>query len=580
MSQPKEKSENPVILGGINSKASPYASGIREFRDINNMNFSTPGSLTKRPGTTLYVGATVSGRVTGGYEFEQLSGASYHIVTANTTAYTITNTGYVAVKTGLANGPLFDFVTFVDRMFACNGTDFFKFDGSNSSNVGLPNGMTGWGVTAVVGGGLSGLYIASFGYLNDRGYHGPAANGITISLNGSTFGTIGYYGLSAPSGFGITAIALYRTSPNSIDLAGTTYIPAAGTTINDTGFPLTTRLAPTSYYFTMIPRYIEIYNNQAFYAGFSSMPSSVAWSQIGEPEGIEPDFDVEFRTNDGDRVTGMKTYNGSLVVTKERSFHRITGDNPDNFLFQEISDQYGCLSNRAMVTFENKLWFLDSKGIVEYDSASFGVISNKIEPIFDNMNIAAARENAVAAHVKQYNEIWFAIPCDGATYNNCIIVFDYDVKAWTVYKGNNLQISSLWLAKGQLGIKSPFFGNYTGAIFNFGISLMGDNGKGITCSFDSGFLAARGQTTESMYRRFYLDVDPVLGVTQAITTEFKTNYGTTIQASRTMYQNPFQSRVDFGLSAKSIQVSVFHVSATLSCKINGFAFESRFQRPT
>lgn len=578
MSQPKSKDESYNLLGGINSKASPYVNGPMEFRDIVNMNFATPGALSKRPGTTLYVGATISGRITGGYEFERLSGASYLIATANTNAYTATQSGYNAFKTGLLNNAIFDFVTFVDRLFACNGQDFFKYDGTTPTNVGLPAGASGWGITGVVGGGLSGIYIASFGYLNDRGYYGTPASGITISLNGSTFGSIGYYCLSAPTGFGITAIALYRTSAGGVDLAGTTLLPAASTTATDTGFPLTTRLAPSTFYFTLVPRYMEIYNNQLFMAGFSSLPSSVVWSQIGEPEGIEPDFEVEFRTNDGDRVTALKAYNGALVVTKERSFHRITGDNPDNFLFQEVSDQYGCLSNRAVVTFEDTIWFLDSKGIVEFNGANVKVVSNKVEPIFQAMNVDAAKENACAIHARQFNEVWFAIPINGSTTNNCIVVYDYITSGWTHYDG--LDISSLWIARGGLGTKTPMFGNYSGAIFNFGASLMGDSGRGITCSFDTFFLASRGQTTENQYRRFYLNVDPIIGITQAITVNFRTNYGTTVQATRTMYQNPFQSRVDFGLSAKSIQAEVFHVSATLPFKVNGFSFESRLQRQT
>jgi hypothetical protein len=231
-----------------------------------------------------------------------------------------------------------------------------------------------------------------------------------------------------------------------------------------------------------------------------------------------------------------------------------------------------------MVTFENKLWFLDSKGIVEYDSASFGICSNKVEPIFKSMNVDAAKENACAIHARDFNEVWFAIPCNGSTVNNCIVVYDYITNAWTHYEG--IDLSSLWLARGQLSAKTPMFGNYSGAIFNFGASLMGDSGRGITCSFDTFFLASRGQTTENQYRRFYLNVDPILGITQPITVNFRTNYGTTIQATRTMYQNPFQSRADFGLSAKSIQAEVYQSSATLPFKVNGFAFESRFQRAT
>lgn len=559
----------------MNSKASPYANGPTELRDIVNMNGATPASLTKRQGSTLYVGATVSGRISGGYEFIRLSGASYFIATANTNAYTVTSS-FNAFKTGLLNGALFSFSTFVDRLFACNGQDFFKYDGANTTNYGLPNGATNWGVTAIVGGGLSGTFVASFGYLNDRGYFGPAANGITIALNGSTFGTIGYYGLTAPSGFGITALSFYRTNAGAVDLTGTTYAPASTVTANDTGWPLTTRLAPNTFYFTLVPKYLELFNNQLFMSGFSTIPSTVVWSQIGEPEGIEPQFSAEFRTNDGDRITGMKFYSSSLVVSKENSFHRIDGDNPSNFTLNEVSDQYGCLSHRAMVVFNDRLWFLDTKGIVEYNGANVNIVSNKVEDIFTRMNRTAARENAAAIHVKDANEVWFAIPIDGSTVNNAVVVYDYLSEEWFRYEGFNA--SSLFIAKGAQSKRVPFYGGYSGNLFNFGISLMGDNGSAITCMVKTAYSIAGDHTEERQWRRFYIDVDPVLGTTQAIQINMRTNYGSTIQLSRTMYQNPFQSRVDFGIPSRSIQAEIVHASATLPFKLNGYTFESRFQR--
>jgi hypothetical protein len=579
MAYDKIKTESYALLGGMNSKASPYVQGPMEFRKLVNVNFSSPGALSGRPGTVLYLGATLSGRITGGYEFERLDGSSYLILTANTNAYTVTGS-FNVFKTSLLDNALFDFVTFVDRLFACNGQDYFKFDGTNTAPYSLPAGLEGFGLTAIGGGslisgGVTGTFVASYGYVNERGYFGPLAAGITITMFGASYNSIGYVGLSAPAGFGITGIALYRSSPGGVDLFGTTTTAASTVTVTDPGWPLTARVQPDSIYFTLIPKYLEIYNNQLFMAGFSAFPSTVHWSQIGEPEGVEPDFNAEFRTNDGDRITGMKPYNGSMVVTKERSFHRITGDNPENFLIQEISDQYGCVSNRAIIQFEDNLYFLDPKGIVEYNGANVKVVSNKVEEIFSRMNLAAARDNAAALHFRQNNEIWFGIPV-GSTINNTLVVFDYLAQAWTTYEG--LNVSNLFSAKGSLDQRVPFYGGYTGSVSYFGTTLTNDNGAEITYMILPPFMAPAGQTTESQWRRFYLNVDPVLGFTQAITINLRTNYGTTIQATRTMYQAPYQSRIDFGLSARSIQPEIISASASFPIKVNGYAFARRFQR--
>lgn len=580
MAYPQFKDETYQLFGGINSKTSEYLNEITEFRDLSNLHFTVPGALSKRPGSASYLGATVSGRVHSVYQFNRLNGASYLVAGANTNLYNVTST-FSPVVTGLQSGALMDFSTFVDRLFVANGTNFFKYDGSNGYLFSLPPGSTAsWSASVIIGGGslATGTYVFAYGYVNERGYYGPPSNGITLSVVGSSLCGVQYFGLTQPVGnYGATAIALYRTSVGGIELANTTLTAITTTTVTDPNWPLTSRTEPTSLFFTLAPKFIEIYNNQLFMGGFSLIPSTVYWSEIGEPEDVEPEYFAEFRTNDGDRITGLKSYLGSLIVTKQNSCHRVTGDNPSNLVLQEITDQYGCLSNRSMVTFNDYLWWLDRQGIVEYNGANIGIISNKVQPIFDNMNITAAMDNAVAIHNKKFNEVWFAIPTSGATLLNTVVVYDYLTKAWTKYEG--LNISSLAVAQGSISEQTPFFGNYTGSINYFGASFYNDNGAAITCMIKTRWHANRGQTTENMYRRFYLNLDPIIGFTQAINLEFRLNYDdTTISATNTMYQTPYQSRIDFGLSSRSIQAAAYHTSASTPIRVDGYTFTSRFQR--
>jgi hypothetical protein len=560
-----------------------YDNGPREFRSIVNMNFLIQGALSQRPGSALYTGATIIGQLTGGVEFERLNGASYIVVTANTNAYTATAAGFNAFKTGLLNNALCDFTTLVDRLFAANGNDFFKFDGSNTSNYSLPYGITTFGVTQAVGGsltpGVTGVFTASYGYVNDRSYYGPAGSGITITINGITFNSISYYNMSVPSGYGISAIAFYRTSNNGAALFGTTTMDAgavSGATFVDNGFPLSTRLNTGSFYLTLIPKYFEVFNNQLFMAGFSGFLSTAYWSEIGEPEAVDPASFAEFRTNDGDRITGMRTYQGSLVVSKQRSLHRVTGTDPTNFIISEITDQYGNLSKRTMLVWEDQFWCLDAKGIVSYNGANVGIVSNKVEDVFMRMNIPAAIDNATAIHYKQFNEVWFSIPVDGSTINNLIVVFDYIAQAWTTYEG--IAPSVLFLAKQTFTQKQPFFGGYSGSLSYLSATLPNDNGRAITCRIQTAFDIPRGQTTESLFRRFYMNVSSVLGITAPITINLRTNYGSTIQSTQTMYRSQFQSRVDFGLPGRSIQAEVVYSSASFPLTVFGYGWDSRFQR--
>lgn len=572
MDEDKLKQESYQLMGGMNSKVSTYVNSTAEFRRIVNMNFVNPGALTQRPGTSLYVGATVSGKITGGYEFERLNGASYIVATANTNAYTVTGAGFNAFRTGLTNNALFDFQPMVDRLFAANGYEFFKFDGTNSSRYSLP-APTGASAGPIAGGSIGdGTYSVGYGYLNDRGYYGPISNVTTVTL-GAGNNSINYNGMTLPSDYGISAIVLYRSIAGGIATFGSTTIGFT-TSFTDTGSSLGVRAAPTNLWFTMAPMYLELYNNQLFMGGFTGAQSTVYWSQIGEPEGVDPTFFAEFRTNDGDRVSGMRSYQGSLVVFKERSFHRITGDNPSNFSLIEISDQYGCISNRASIVYEDIMLFLDPKGICYFDGANTKILSNRVEPVFNSMNVSAARNQAFAIHYRKYNEVWFGIPTGDSTINNTIVVYDYLADAFTTYEGVN--ISTSFYAKGSTNDKTVFYGGYTGSIGYFGSSFLSDGGAGITCLLESGYHVRDAKTGTALWRRFYADViQSSLLINATISITFNTNYGTSTAITRYITPTAFQTRVDFGIPAKSIQFVMGYQSATFPLQLNGYAFEAR-----
>lgn len=319
-------------------------------------------------------------------------------------------------------------------------------------------------------------------------------------------------------------------------------------------------------------------------AGFSATPSSLRISNLaaGDPisnndvESVDPVNSIfDFRSNDGDRITGVRTYNGSLIVTKKNSIHRMTGDSISNYSIQEINDSYGCLSQWTLLVWEDLLWFLDVKGICEYNGANIKIVSSKVQEVFESMNLNAAVDNACAVHDKLHNELWFAIPCNGATMNNTIVTYDYLAQAWTTYRGND--ISRLFVARGVYDQNKVFMGGYTGSISNFDSSLTSYFGRGITCLATTGF-HNNGQTVEQFWRRFYLNLEPIAGSSQSIDCVFKVNYGSTVGATGTIYQDPFQSRLEFGTSSKSINAEFTHYSATLSLKVYGYTFESRYQR--
>jgi hypothetical protein len=230
-----------------------------------------------------------------------------------------------------------------------------------------------------------------------------------------------------------------------------------------------------------------------------------------------------------------------------------------------------------MVIFEDVLWMLDRKGIIQYNGANVIIASTKMDSIFARMNYKYAQREACATYHKAINQVWFSFPVDNAEENNMTVVFDIITKQWTKFEGFKPAVTTI--AQSSLSIPQMFYGGYPGGIFHFSESYMVDYGaSGMTCLFQTPYYAPTGHTTERQFRRFYLDVDPITGSSVPIQLNFLPNFGTSVGHTAQIYQNPFQSRIDFGIPAKSLSVQAKFFSATHSLKVNGYTFESRYQR--
>lgn len=324
------------------------------------------------------------------------------------------------------------------------------------------------------------------------------------------------------------------------------------------------------------PKYIESHISRQFFSGFLDEPNKVVFSEIGKAEVTLPESNFNVVTNNGDYITGLKSFGQKFYIFKKDSFHVLTGDNPDNFTLLEVSLEYGCLSNRAIAVFDDIMLFLDRKGIIRFDGANFTNISTQIEPIFDRMNIDAALGKATMIHDKRRNQILIGIPLDSSTINNATIVYDYDLGSWTKYEGYNPAVFAV--VRGRLRDQTAFYGSYSGIVANFGASYLSDNGVAFTCLAKSRFLADMGETTQQMFRRLWLNVEPVTGATSPIGIEFFADYASTPSYTRVMYQTPFQNRIDYGISAKALSVQFTQTSASLPCKIFGYGIASRYLR--
>ena len=213
MAYSKIKTESYQLLGGMNDKASPYNNTPNEFRELTNYQFSEPGALDKRYGSTLYAQGS-STKILGLYEYNRLNGASYLLFNDSSGLYKTSLTGTTLIggytlqistaninQVGGAPGKA-DFLSFSDwallsvRPESQSSTQYIssyslrKTQGTTLYLFGLPPYNQGFSVTEGIGittlsigtpaggslsAGVAAVFYLTFAWQNNRGYIGPAS---------------------------------------------------------------------------------------------------------------------------------------------------------------------------------------------------------------------------------------------------------------------------------------------------------------------------------------------------------------------------------------------------------------------
>lgn len=663
---PKEDDYRYNSMGGINQKVSKYLNNQMEFISISNMDFQTPGSLSKRWGSGQYFGQSLAGKVDGLFEYIQNSGSSFLYAMAGGTLGLAAADGFSSIYSGSTAGASFfasfgssnidrwtlgsslnaDFSVANNQCFITNQKSFIKtVSGTSFYFFGLPRLVAGpqsnnWqtfiGGSGVVN-GLTGIYYYKAAWVNSYGMQGAptvagtggyystevdAAGATAIILKLTGYTAIGKFEALVPPNFDIQSIAFFRAGPfatglstgslskyitdssgqtyqslSNIENQTYTYVGSVGVssgsfaaTFLDTntagGITLCNfNILPWDWYrynsdtwalgftvgsgLTLIPSMIETYSNRIWMSGIASSPDYVWFSEFNEPEHFEADFNVAIGANDGP-VTALKSYNGNLIIFKEHVFYQLTGNDPTNYIVNQISSEYGCLSNRSVCEYGNLMVFLDEKGVIQFNGANIEILSTKIDPIFSGMNIAAAKVNSCITYDKQRNQLLVDIPVNGSNVNNLTVVYDIINKCWTTYQGYFPAITSI------VRDSNVFYGGYSGLVSFFNSNFGTDNGTIFNCDAQSGFAHDMGYSITKLFRRLFIDVVPQ-GASSIVNVSFYQDYGSSIVQTMAFAQAPFQSRLEIGIPAKSLSVE-FSFGSTTAFTLNGFTFEYRYLR--
>lgn len=552
-----------------------------------------------------------------------LTGANWNYVNYRNQSYFSSGTGqtFYSVSMGatVTLGAIPSF-KYSPRVFGSN------FINDEAAFFGLPQAQGALSASIVFTGATvgpitiaNGTYSYQYAYVDRFGFMGPRSATFTVGLShaqgintvyifGMTLANSTSFGVSERSdiyGENLQDLAFFRDKVPGFPSTDMVFIGSLLFPSNDR-FPDSqnytnpffieeTPVAKTFQYpmseNLALQKYLEVYQNRLFACGDDNkvLFSETDNLQLFFPESFILVGDSKFT------VTGMKSYNQGLMFFLRKGLERLTGDSPDNFNKQTITNEYGCISSKAIVEFQERLWFLDDDGVYEYNGATVSKVSSRMDDTFSYMNVSAAVQRAHAIHYKERNEVWFHIPINGATINNIVVVYDYQANAWTTFKAQKLKstaMASIYTGftmsdvTKSLENKTYIFGSIGASLYNFSASLTGDDGAGLTLSFRTKFHDAGGsKSSTAQFRRFFLDAKFSSGNNQingqTVALSFYANYvSNTISLTLPLGMTTFtENRVEFGIPAKSLAAEVaFGASTNMRVNFYGYTIESRYQR--
>ena len=224
---------------------------------------------------------------------------------------------------------------------------------------------------------------------------------------------------------------LYR-STNGIDYYFIRYIPGSASdgyidSIDPTA-PLQLK-APDPRTNTPPPlcRFGFYFRGRTYYSGNAETPTALFYSKdSGEKEAVPAENVILVGTDAADPITGFAIAGDYVLIFKEYSTYMLTQDKNGKPILTPISDSFGCVSDRAAVGFEGRIYFVSKDGLYAFDGSKVVPISKEIGELVKGVPKSELR-NSVAWVEPSNRRVNFSIVTGPKSLNN---------EVWTIHVDN------------------------------------------------------------------------------------------------------------------------------------------------
>lgn len=198
---------------------------------------------------------------------------------------------------------------------------------------------------------------------------------------------------------------------------------------------------------------------------------------------------IDIEKNDGDKITGLATFQDSIIVFKERSIHQITLDSSGIPSVALITRSSGCVSHKSIENVENDVFYLSRNGyfVLGNEPNFFNAIrTNELSArIHGNIELISETNLNLTTSIFYDYKFHSAVPEGGTTTNNVLWSYDRRFLSWSKSSPASLNAESFSTLIDTSNIEHLFFTSSTSAqIYEMDANFT-DAGTAIPAYWDS-----------------------------------------------------------------------------------------------
>ena len=155
-------------------------------------------------------------------------------------------------------------------------------------------------------------------------------------------------------------------------------------------------------------KFVAAFRNHMFYAGKSSTPSTLVFSEPFDEDGFNSG-DGAGSINVDDTIVGLKVFRDNLFIFCENRIFKLTGTGLSNFAVEPVTRNIGCVNGNTIQEFAGDLIFLGPDGLrtvagtARIGDVELGTISKNVQSLFDdNIKDSSLFESVVIPDKTQY----------------------------------------------------------------------------------------------------------------------------------------------------------------------------------